>query len=58
MRNPFESERDLIVLINQARQCSLWPAELPPPHGWTPRHGPATRAECVEYVEQVAGRRG
>lgn len=53
MDNPFE--RDDIsyrVLVNDERQHSLWPEFMDVPSGWQPAFGPATRAECVEYVER------
>jgi MbtH protein len=53
MDNPFE--RDDIsyrVLVNDERQHSLWPEFMDVPAGWRAGFGPATRAECVEYVER------
>jgi MbtH protein len=54
MDNPFE--RDDIsyrVLTNDENQHSLWPEFLDVPPGWQPVFGPATRAECVEYVDRA-----
>lgn len=53
MDNPFE--RDDIgyrVLTNDENQHSLWPEFVDVPPGWQLVFGPATRAECVEYVER------
>ncbi|HEY4023788.1 MAG TPA: MbtH family protein [Pseudonocardiaceae bacterium] len=53
MDNPFE--RDDIsyrVLLNDERQHSLWPEFMDVPRGWQAAFGPATRAECLEYVER------
>jgi MbtH protein len=53
MDNPFE--RDDIsyrVLTNDENQHSLWPEFADVPPGWQPVFGPATRTECVEYVER------
>ncbi|WP_181160522.1 non-ribosomal peptide synthetase [Streptomyces solincola] len=51
MTNPFE-DADLrhLVLANDARQHSLWPAFATVPDGWDVVHGPADRQECLEYV--------
>jgi MbtH protein len=51
--NPFEDEdRSYLVLVNAEDQHSLWPADLAVPAGWRTAHGPAGRAECLEYVER------
>ncbi|MBB5867082.1 MbtH protein [Allocatelliglobosispora scoriae] len=52
MTNPFEND-DLpyVVLVNDLRQHSLWPAHLAIPAGWTRSHGPATRQSCLDHVE-------
>ncbi|AUH38870.1 MbtH family protein [Streptomyces sp. CMB-StM0423] len=39
------------VLVNSEGQYSLWPALTDVPAGWEPVHGPAGRAQCLEYVE-------
>ena len=52
--NPFE--RDDInhrVLVNGEDQHSLWPEFMDVPPGWQPVFGPATRAECVDYVQRA-----
>lgn len=52
MTNPFEDEsRAYLVLVNQEEQHSLWPADLDVPAGWETAHGPAPRAQCLEFVE-------
>ncbi|HJP77757.1 MAG TPA: MbtH family protein [Pseudonocardiaceae bacterium] len=53
MDNPFERD-DLgyRVLVNDEGQHSLWPEFIDVPPGWQPAFGPATRAECVEYVDR------
>ena len=51
MTNPFEAEdARYFVLTNSAGQHSLWPDFAGTPAGWTVVHGPAGRAECVDYV--------
>lgn len=53
MQNPFDDEdRSFLVLVNDERQHSLWPADLDVPDGWTITHGPDTRAACVQFVEE------
>ncbi|EWC60855.1 Polymyxin synthetase PmxB [Actinokineospora spheciospongiae] len=53
MTNPFEDEDGTyLVLVNDEGQHSLWPEFVEVPAGWTTAHGPAGRAECLEYVER------
>jgi MbtH protein len=42
-----------VVLINGEGQYSLWPAGNPVPDGWSTTHAPASKAECVAFVETV-----
>jgi MbtH protein len=52
MSNPFENaDGAYTVLVNDEGQHSLWPDFADVPAGWTAVHGPATRQECLEYVE-------
>jgi MbtH protein len=49
--NPFDGANDAyLVLINDEGQHSLWPAYLDVPGGWSIAHGPADRAECLDFV--------
>ncbi|WP_250461336.1 MbtH family protein [Microbulbifer litoralis] len=51
--NPFDSdEHPFRVLLNGAGQYSLWPDFAAVPAGWQAVHGPAARAECLDYVER------
>ena len=53
MSNPFDNENLIfIVLVNQENQHSLWPEFIPVPDGWEPVCGPASRAECLHYIEE------
>jgi len=53
MTNPFEvADADYLVLRNGRNQHSLWPAGIAVPDGWTPMHGPASRADCLTYIRQ------
>jgi MbtH protein len=50
--NPFEQEDGVyLVLVNDERQHSLWPAAIAVPSGWTTAYGEATRQACLDYVE-------
>ncbi|MEU9862166.1 MbtH family protein [Streptomyces sp. NPDC047971] len=52
MANPFDHEDGtFLVLVNGEGQHSLWPSAQPAPAGWNQTFGPATRADCLEYVE-------
>lgn len=54
MSNPFEqADRDYYVLQNAEEQHSLWPAVIPIPAGWEPVYGPALKAACQDYIEEV-----
>ncbi|MDP7720956.1 MbtH family protein [Mycobacterium sp. TY814] len=51
--NPFDNEDGLFfVLINDEEQHSLWPTFAEVPAGWRVIYGEASRADCVEYVDQ------
>ncbi|MFC4565407.1 MbtH family protein [Nocardiopsis mangrovi] len=52
MTNPFDdAEGAFLVLANDEEQCSLWPEFVAVPEGWRTVHGPAGRADALEYVE-------
>lgn len=54
MTNPFDdAESEFLVLVNNERQYSLWPAVVDVPAGWEIAHGSDTRQACVEFVESV-----
>jgi MbtH protein len=51
--NPFDDDNGaFLVLVNDEGQHSLWPAFAGIPAGWRAVHGEASRAECLDYVEQ------
>ncbi|RKT54237.1 MbtH family protein [Saccharothrix australiensis] len=53
MENPFDDDNaEYVVLVNDARQHSLWPATMTVPGGWSRVFGPAERAECLDHVER------
>ena len=39
------------VVVNDEEQHSLWPAGKAVPRGWRTVHGPASRQDCLAYVE-------
>jgi MbtH protein len=53
MTNPFEDEDGTyLVLVNDERQHSLWPAFADVPAGWEVAFGQGTRQECLDYVNE------
>ena len=53
MTHPFENDAaDYVVLINDRNQYSLWPASFSIPQGWLPAHGPRSRQECLDFVNE------
>lgn len=53
MTNPFEDEdRPYQVLVNEEDQHSLWPDWIEVPDGWRTVHGPASRTECLDYIDE------
>lgn len=51
--NPFDDENAMfVVLVNDEDQHSLWPTFADTPAGWRVAFGEASRAECLQYVEQ------
>ncbi|MEZ0350504.1 MbtH family protein [Mycobacterium sp. pR1184] len=51
--NPFDDDNGtFLVLVNDEQQHSLWPVFADVPAGWQVVFGEATRAECLDYVEQ------
>jgi uncharacterized protein YbdZ (MbtH family) len=51
--NPFDDDNGtFFVLVNDEDQHSLWPAFIDIPAGWRVVYGEASRAVCLEYVEQ------
>jgi MbtH protein len=52
MTNPFDDEGGTYLVLADARgRFSLWPASAAVPRGWSPAHGPAGRAECLDHIE-------
>ncbi|KOG62607.1 protein mbtH [Streptomyces griseoflavus] len=53
MTNPFENpDASYLVLVNDEKQHSLWPAFIEVPDGWTVAKTADTRDACLAYVEE------
>jgi MbtH protein len=51
VENLFDDESaSFVVLINEERQYSLWPATLTVPAGWDVVHGEDSRSNCLDFV--------
>jgi uncharacterized protein YbdZ (MbtH family) len=51
--NPFDDDGGAFyVLINGEEQHSLWPAFAEIPAGWRAVFGEASRAACLDYVDE------
>ncbi|MFI6475171.1 MbtH family protein [Streptomyces sp. NPDC050516] len=51
--NPFDDEDGrFYVVVNDEEQHSLWPVFTEVPAGWRVVFGEASKADCLEYVEQ------
>jgi len=51
--NPFDDDSGaFFVLVNDEEQHSLWPAYVDVPAGWRVVYGEATRAACLDYVDE------
>jgi MbtH protein len=50
--NPFDDDAGtFFALVNDEEQYSLWPAFTEIPAGWHAVYGEASRAACLEYIE-------
>lgn len=50
--NPFDDENGrFYVLVNEEMQYSLWPSFADVPQNWRVVHGEASRAECMDFIE-------
>lgn len=51
--NPFDDEDGtFLALVNASEERSLWPTFAPVPDGWDREFGPATRSECLDWIER------
>jgi len=44
---------DLIVVVNDEEQYSIWPAERPFPAGWKAAGKQGSKEECLAYITEV-----
>lgn len=52
--NPFDApDGAFLVLTNPAGEYSLWPSIASLPTGWTVRHGPGGRQECLDLIDTL-----
>jgi amino acid adenylation domain-containing protein len=50
---PGADQKSYVVVINDAAQYSLWPAERPLPAGWRATGRSGSRSECLTFVDQA-----
>ncbi|MEW1654273.1 MULTISPECIES: MbtH family protein [unclassified Streptomyces] len=54
MANVFDDESArFVVLVNEERQYSLWPATTEVPGGWQVARTEGSRQECLEFIEST-----
>jgi len=54
MANPFENEDGIyLVLVNDERQYSLWPADHKIPDGWSETGPKGNRRECLDWIDKT-----
>jgi MbtH protein len=46
-------DQQYLVVKNYEEQYSLWPASKPLPPGWSNGGRSGSRADCLDYIEQV-----
>lgn len=53
MTNPFDdAEGEFLVLVNEERQYSLWPANLRVPPGWITTGPRGSRQICLTWIDR------
>jgi len=53
MTNPFDNENgEFLVLVNDERQYSLWPAYLDIPIGWKATGPKGERKICLDWIDK------
>ncbi len=48
-----EPEQIYVVVVNGEEQYSIWPAGRQIPLGWRAEGKQGSKAECLDYIEQV-----
>lgn len=51
--SPDEREDVYLVVLNDEEQYSIWPAGRQIPLGWRADGKEGSKAECLDYIEQV-----
>ncbi|MGA4844091.1 MbtH family protein [Streptomyces sp. G45] len=52
MINVFDDpDGEFVAVVNAENQHALWPTALDVPGGWTVVHGPDTRQNCLDHIE-------
>jgi MbtH protein len=51
--NAEQHEPDFKVVVNDEEQYSIWRADRENPLGWRDAEKRGTKAECLDYIEQV-----
>lgn len=46
-----DPEREFIAVRNGEGQYSIWPADRPPPEGWTEAGARGVKADCLAFIE-------
>ncbi|MFJ3906158.1 MbtH family NRPS accessory protein [Streptomyces sp. NPDC090025] len=46
-------ERRFLVLVDSFGRHAMWPAALDTPVGWPVAHGPALRADCLDFIRRA-----
>jgi MbtH protein len=50
----LDSEQTVFIVVwNAEQQYSIWPEELDLPAGWSAADKRGSKAECLEFIEQV-----
>jgi MbtH protein len=49
----MNADDDMIVVLNDEEQYSIWPADSAPPAGWRADGFRGRKADCLEHIRQV-----
>lgn len=47
------ADDDMLVVLNDEEQYSIWPADRPPPAGWRADGFRGRKEDCLEHIRQV-----
>jgi MbtH protein len=51
--HPDWQDGQLRVVVNNEEQYSIWPEQREIPHGWRDTGKTGTKAECLEFINEV-----